>query len=129
MPSAYVKQGAKVKGHASCSRARTRARHAMAIPDMRTQACVHEVRVRLTDCLLHSRNEFGASTMSRTTGGVPAIMVVRFRLSAVRTVKVSEDGVKVCESQARVKAVERAHYAQDMPAREEIWFCSEGALA
>ena len=92
----------------------------MPINDMRTQACVHDVRVRLTDCLLQSRKDFGASTMSRRTGGVPAITVVRFRSSAVRTVKVWADEVKVCESQARGKAVERTHYAQDMPARAEI---------
>ena len=58
----------------------------MAITDMRTQACVHDMRVRLTDCLLKSSKEFGASTMRRTTGGVPAITVVRFGSSAVRTV-------------------------------------------
>ena len=108
-----------MKGHAGCVCARASARHAMPINDMRTQACVHDVRVRLTDCLLQSRKEFGASTMGRRTGGVPAITVVRFRSSAVRTVKVWADEVKVCESQARGKAVERTHYAQDMPARAE----------
>ena len=34
------------------------------IIDMRTQACVHDVRVRLTDGLLQSSEEFGASTMN-----------------------------------------------------------------
>ena len=87
------------------------------------------MRVRLTERLLQSSKEFSTSTMSREADRVPAIKQVRFRSSAVRTVKVWEDGVKVCESQARVKAVERAHYAQDMPAREESWFCSKGALA
>jgi hypothetical protein len=43
---------------------RANARHAMAIIDMRTQACVHDVRVRLTDGLLQSSEEFGASTMN-----------------------------------------------------------------
>ena len=99
-----MKQGAQVKAHAGCSCARASARHAMPINDMRTQACVHDVRVRLTDCLLQSRKEFGASTMNRRTGGVPAITVVRFRSSAVRTVKVWEDEVNVCGSQARDKA-------------------------
>ena len=36
----------------------------MAIIDMRTQACVHDVRLRLTDGLLQSSEEFGASTMN-----------------------------------------------------------------
>ena len=67
--------------------------------------------------------------MSREADRVPAINEVRFRSSAVRPVKVWEDGVKVCESQARDKAVERTHYAQDMPARAESWFCSKSALA
>ena len=79
------------------------------------------MRVRLTKRLLQTRQEFSASTMSREADRVPAIKEVRFRSSAVRTVKVSEDEVKVCEShsQARDKAVERTHYAQDMPARAE----------
>jgi len=67
MPSAYVKQGAKVKGHASCSRARASARHAMAIPDMRTQACVHDVAGaahRRSAADVQSSEEFGASTMN-----------------------------------------------------------------
>ena len=71
------------------------------------------MRVRLTESPLQSSKEFIASTMSRTIDELPAIKAVRRRSSAVRTVKVSEDGVKVCESQARGKAVERSHYAQD----------------
>ena len=87
------------------------------------------MRVRLTERLLQSSKELRTSMMSREADRIPAIKEVRFRSSAVRTVKVWEDGVKVCESQARVKAVERAHYAQDMPAREESTICSKGALA
>ena len=65
------------------------------------------MRVQLTKRLLQSRQEFSASTMSRKVDRVPAIKDVRFRSSAVRTVKVWADEVKVCESQARGKAVER----------------------
>ena len=55
------------------------------------------MRVRLTERLLQSSKELRTSTMSRETDRIPAIKEVRFRSSAVRTVKVWEDGVKVCE--------------------------------
>ena len=87
------------------------------------------MRVRLTERLLQSSKDLSTSKMSREADRVPAIKQVRFRSSAVRTVKVWEDGVKVCESQARGKAVDRSHYAQDMPARAESWFISKCALA